>query len=50
VISYNLAIGTCEKGQYCEQALCLTHDMRYLRLQPTVISFSFAITACWKGQ
>ena len=50
VVSFNAAIGACEKGKQWEEALGLLLEMAHQLLTPNVVSWSAAISACEKGK
>jgi len=43
-------MSACEKGWQWREALILLHEMQLSRLEPNVVSYSAAISACEKGQ
>ena len=50
MITYNVAISSCEKGQKPKQALHLLQELQLRGLLPNVITYNAAISACEKGQ
>ncbi|CAK9085416.1 unnamed protein product [Durusdinium trenchii] len=49
IVSYNIALSSCEKSSSWEMALCILESIPTLA-SPNEISYAAAITACGKGQ
>ena len=50
LVSYNVGLSACGKGEQWQRALALLSEMWEAKLEPNVVSYSAGISACKTGK